>query len=263
MAIAHIARYFILLLKKRYAMFKKQIPNSITALNLVSGIFAIVATFEGALLWAGFFIALGAFFDFFDGLAARALNVKSDMGKEMDSLADMVTFGVAPGFIVYQLMLHSNNLPNWILFDYNIAPYLAFLIPVFSAFRLAKFNIDTRQTTSFIGLPTPANALFFGSMPFILEATYSIELSLFQNVIANYWILLIMAFVMSVLMVAELPLFSLKFSNLSWRDNALRFVFLGFSIALIGFMQIAAFPIIILLYIILSMLENKMIKTTK
>lgn len=237
-------------------MFKKQIPNSITALNLLSGIFAIIATFEGALLWAGFFIALGAFFDFFDGLAARLLNVKSDMGKEMDSLADLVSFGLAPGFIVYQLMLQSDKLPQWILFEHNTAPYLAFLIPVLAAFRLAKFNIDTRQTTSFIGLPSPANALFFASLPFILNASFAVELPVFQHWISNYWFLLIMVFLISILMVVELPLFALKFSNLTWRENSYRFLFLGIALILLFLLQFAAFPIIILLYIALSIIQN-------
>lgn len=241
-------------------MIKKQIPNGITALNLLSGIFAITATFEGALLWAGFFIALGAFFDFFDGLAARLLNVKSNMGKEMDSLADLVSFGVAPGFIVYQLLLQSANIPQWILFDHNIAPYLAFLIPVFGAFRLAKFNIDTRQTTSFIGLPIPANALFFAALPFILTATYAIEIPFIQNGISNFWVLVILVIFIGILMVSELPLFALKFSNLSWRDNAFRFVFLGLSALLLILMQFAAFPFIILLYILLSIIQNSLAK---
>ncbi|MBN2236113.1 MAG: CDP-diacylglycerol--serine O-phosphatidyltransferase [Bacteroidales bacterium] len=238
-------------------MIKKQIPNSITALNLLSGILAIVATFENALLWAGFFIALGAFFDFFDGMAARVLKVKSDMGKEMDSLADMVTFGVAPGFIVYQLMSQSANLPTCSLFDFTIAPFIAFLIPVFAAFRLAKFNIDTRQTTSFIGLPTPANALFFGSFPFIKVAYLSAIIPAAQNWIGNYWILTALVLLISFLMVAELPLLALKFSNLSWRDNAFRFVFLGLTFVLLVLIQFAAFPIIILFYIVISMIENQ------
>jgi len=238
-------------------MFKKQIPNSITALNLLSGIFAIIATFENALLLAGFFIALGAFFDFFDGMAARLLNVKSDMGKEMDSLADMVTFGVAPGFIVYQLMLNASNLEAWVLFDINIAPFVAFLIPIFAAFRLAKFNIDTRQTTSFIGLPTPANALFFGAFPFILSVTYSADLPLLQSWISNYWVLLTLVLLISILMVAELPLFALKFSNLTWKDNSLRFIFLAAALALLIILQFAAFPFIILLYILLSFFQKQ------
>jgi len=238
-------------------MIKKQIPNIITAFNLLSGLFAILATFENALLWAGFFIALGAFFDFFDGLAARLLNVKSDMGKEMDSLADIVTFGVAPGFIVYQLMNQSVNLPDFSWFNFKIAPFLAFILPVFSAFRLAKFNIDTRQTTSFIGLPTPASALFFASLPFILSATYSVNSVMLQNIIANYYILLGLIVLISVLMVSELPLFSLKFSSLKLSENKFRYFFLGISLVSLVFLQIAAFPLIISFYIVLSIIENR------
>jgi len=121
----------------------------------------------------------------------------------MDSLTDMITFGVAPGFIVYQLMIQSKNFPNWIILDHNIAVFLAFLLPIFAAYRLAKFNIDTRQTDIFIGLPTPANAFFFGAMSFILTATLSIDLPILQNWIANYWVLLIMVLIISILMVAE------------------------------------------------------------
>lgn len=242
-------------------MFKKQIPNIITSLNLLSGIFAIVATFENALLWAGFFIALGAFFDFFDGMSARLLHVKSDMGKEMDSLADLITFGLAPGFIVFQLMFETTNLPQWHVFGHQAAPFVAFLIPVFGAFRLAKFNIDTRQTTSFIGLPTPANALFFGSLPFIASATFSIDFSFAQMLIGNYWVLLVLAVLVSVLMVSELPLFSLKFSNLKWRENTFRFVFLIYSVLLLVLLRFAAFPFIIAGYILLSVVQNNVQKT--
>lgn len=252
-----IASYFLHLRNKITTMFKKQIPNSITSLNLLSGVFAIVATFEQSLLWAGFFIALGAFFDFFDGMSARLLHVKSDMGKEMDSLADLVSFGLAPGFIVYQLMLQSSALPNTMLSGHLIAPFFAFLIPVFAALRLAKFNIDTRQTTSFIGLPTPANALIFGSFPFILKANFAIQLPFLQDFIGNYWVLLVLAILVSILMVAELPLFSLKFANLKWEENRFRFIFLAISILLLIFLQIAAFPFIILIYIILSILQNR------
>ena len=140
----------------------------------------------------------------------------------------------------------------------HTAAYFAFLIPVLAAFRLAKFNIDTRQTTSFIGLPSPANALFFASLPFILSATYSIDLPILQTWVSNYWVLLVMVFLISILMVVELPLFALKFSNLSWRDNAFRFVFLGISVALLIFLQFAAFPVIILLYIALSIVQNNL-----
>ncbi len=241
-------------------MIKKHIPNSITALNLVCGIFAIVATFENALLWAGFFIALGAFFDFFDGMAARLLHVKSEMGKEMDSLADLISFGLAPGFIVYQLLMQTNNSPQWIIFDHNTALYIAFLLPVFAAFRLAKFNIDTRQTTSFIGLPTPATALFFASLPFIKDAVFSADVPFLQNLIGNYWIVFVLVVLISVLMVAELPLFSLKFSNFAWRENAFRFVFLGSSIVLLFLLQFTALPLIISIYILFSLIQNQSTK---
>ncbi len=241
-------------------MLKKQIPNCITAFNLLSGLLAIVASFEKALLWAGFFIALGAFFDFFDGMAARLLEVKSKMGKEMDSLADMVTFGVAPGFIVYQLMLQSSNLPQWIVFNHFAAPFIAFVIPVFAAFRLAKFNIDTRQTSSFIGLPSPANALFFASLPFILSATYAVKIPFLQDGLNNFWVLFALVLPISFLMVTELPLFGLKFTNLKWKDNIYRFVFLGIAAGLLIVLQITALPIIVFFYILLSMIQNLLSK---
>lgn len=253
---ANYCCHFFIFAKKPLAMFKKQIPNCITALNLLSGLFAIVASFEVDLLWAGFFIALGAFFDFFDGMAARLLQVKSAMGKEMDSLADMITFGVAPGFIVYQLMLQSNHLPQWILFNHSAAPFIAFIIPIFAAFRLAKFNIDTRQTTSFLGLPSPANALFFASLPFILSATYSIQISFLQVWLQNYWVLIALVLPISFLMVTELPLFALKFTNLKLKNNAFRFIFIGLSVCVLILMQIAAVPLIIFLYILLSTIQN-------
>ncbi|MBN1650710.1 MAG: CDP-diacylglycerol--serine O-phosphatidyltransferase [Bacteroidales bacterium] len=241
-------------------MLKKQIPNCITAFNLLGGLFAIVAGFENALLWAGFFIALGAFFDFFDGMAARLLQVKSNMGKEMDSLADMVTFGVAPGFIVYHLMLQSTHLPQWIVFNHAVAPFVAFVIPVFAAFRLAKFNIDTRQTSSFIGLPSPANALFFASLPFILSATYAVKIPFLQDNLSNYWVLFTLVLLISLLMVIELPLFALKFNNLKWKDNTYRFVFLGLAAGILIAMQITALPIIVFLYIVLSIIQNLLTK---
>jgi len=193
---------------------KKHIPNMITSLNLLSGIIAIMFTFRGELTVAASFMALGAFFDFFDGMAARALNVKSEMGKQMDSLADMVSFGLVPGFIMFQLLLASPNLPIINIASLNIAPYFAFIIPVLSAFRLAKFNIDTRQTDSFIGLPTPANALFIGSIPFIIEGVFSIQIS----AINNYFFLIVMAYVLAFLLVAELPLFALKFKGFAWKE---------------------------------------------
>lgn len=232
---------------------KKQIPNMITSLNLLSGIMAIYFTFLGDLKLAAALMALGAFFDFFDGLAARLLNVKSEMGKQMDSLADMVSFGLVPGFIMFQLMRMSPDLPQIMIGNALISPFLAFIIPVLSAYRLAKFNIDTRQTESFIGLPTPALALFVGSLPFLLEGFFSFQTPWLNH----YYILLFISFVLSILLVLEIPLFSLKFKNLSWKGNSTRFIFLGLSLILLILLQLGAFPIIILLYIALSLLFRK------
>lgn len=228
---------------------KKHIPNIITSLNLLSGIIAIIFTFKGELTIAASLMALGAFFDFFDGLAARLLSVQSEMGKQMDSLADMVSFGVVPGFIMFQLMNTSPNLPNITIASFNLAPYFAFIIPVMSAFRLAKFNIDTRQTSSFIGLPTPANSLFIGSLPFIIAGVLSIELPWLHN----YYILLVLSFALASLLVAELPLFALKFKGFGWKGNELRFSFILLSIILLVLLQVAALPLIILVYILLSL----------
>jgi len=230
---------------------KKQIPNIITALNLLSGLTAIYLSFQGLLIHSALLMALGAFFDFFDGMAARLLDVKSDMGLQMDSLADMVSFGVVPGFIMFHLMTNTPNLPSFFLENYNLLPFTAFLIPVLSAFRLAKFNVDTRQTESFIGLPTPASSLVIGSLPFIISGTMAQQL----NWLNNYYILLMLTIVLSVLLVAELPLMSLKFKNFGWKDNSKRYILLGASAILIVLFQAAAFPAIIIFYILLSLFK--------
>jgi CDP-diacylglycerol--serine O-phosphatidyltransferase len=230
---------------------KKQIPNIITSFNLLSGLIAIYLSFQGMLIEAAAFMALGAFFDFFDGMAARALNVKSEMGLQMDSLADMVSFGVAPGFIMFQLLQNSPNIPVWLIANTNMAAFPAFIIPVLSAFRLAKFNVDTRQTESFIGLPTPANSLFIGSLPFIISGTFAHQL-LWLN---NYYLLLALSILLAVLLVVELPLMSLKFKNLSWKDNSKRLIFLFISLVLLVSIHIAAFPLIIVVYILMSLFK--------
>ncbi len=232
---------------------KKHIPNIITSFNLLSGIIAIIFTFKGELTIAASLMALGAFFDFFDGLAARALKVQSEMGKQMDSLADMVSFGVVPGFIMFQLMSSSPNIPDIHVLSINIAPYFAFIIPVLSAFRLAKFNIDSRQTDSFIGLPTPANSLFIGSLPFIIYGVWSMQITWLNN----YYFLLITSFLLAFLLVAELPLFALKFKGFGWKGNELRFSFIIMSIVLLIALQVAAFPLIIMIYILLSLVFRK------
>lgn len=232
---------------------KKHIPNIITSFNLLSGIMSVYFSFQGQLQLAAFFMALGAFFDFFDGLVARALGVKSEMGKQMDSLADMVSFGLAPGFIMFQLMQQSQGLPSLMIGGVAAAPFLAFIIPVLSAFRLAKFNIDTRQRDSFIGLPTPALALFVGALPFVIAGDWSFQLVWLNH----YYLLLVLSFALAMLLVAELPLFSLKFKNLNWKDNSIRFIFLAISLIALALLQIGAFPMIIMIYIILSLVSKK------
>lgn len=215
-------------------MIKKHIPNSITCLNLFSGCVAVFLAFKGNYEGAIIAILLAAVFDFFDGFAARLLKAYSPMGKELDSLADMVSFGVAPGAIVFSL-LSETNVCEWL-------PFLAFLIPVFSGLRLAKFNIDERQTTSFIGLPTPANAIFWAGLAF----SYSTFL------IANYWILIALTIIFSYLLVAEIPMFSLKMKSLSWKANQTQYLFLIGCAAILVAFGLNAFPILIGWYILLS-----------
>ena len=195
---------------------KKHIPNFITTLNLFSGCIGILIALQYRIDYAAYFILLSAFFDFLDGMAARVLHVKSEIGKELDSLADVVSFGVLPGIIIYQLMAVSPNTPS-AGSDINIFSLIAFIIPVLSAVRLAKFNIDTRQTTSFIGLPVPANAIFLGSIPLIkMQAGFSDSLSWLTLITDNYYILAFIAVGMSLLLVSEIPLISLKFRNLKF-----------------------------------------------
>lgn len=220
-------------------MIKKNIPNFITAANLVSGCIGIYFALESNFLYSAYFIALAAVFDFFDGMVARLLKVNSEIGKQLDSLADMVTFGVLPAFIVFQYL--SNNNSGWISF-------LAFLIAVCSAFRLAKFNIDTRQGDQFLGLPTPANALFIGSLIFLQEY------ELFNFVFLNSS-LLIITLVFSILLVIELPMIALKFKNLKWKDNVFRYLTIILSVILLVLFKFSAIPFVIISYIFLSAIQ--------
>jgi CDP-diacylglycerol--serine O-phosphatidyltransferase len=222
---------------------KNHLPNAITCLNLFAGCLALCNVFAGRLELAAYLVGLAAVFDFADGLVARALHASSPIGKDLDSLADMVSFGVVPGAMLYYLLGQgANSLPNWL-------PYAGFIVTVFSALRLAKFNNDTRQTTSFIGLPTPACTLVVASLPLILTYdTYHLT-----PFILNPWVLLGLTVLLSGLLVAELPLFALKFKNLRWQDNSVRFVFLLLSVGLLLVLQAAAVPIIILLYVLLSL----------
>ena len=232
---------------------KKHIPNFITTLNLFSGCIGIIVALQYRVDYAAYFIALAALFDFMDGMAARLLHVKSEIGKELDSLADVVSFGVLPGIIIYQLMAHSPNTPAYGSF-LSIFSLLALIIPILSAVRLAKFNLDTRQTTSFIGLPVPANALFLGSLPLIkMQAGYNDSLSWLTAITDNYYVLAIIAIGMSLLLVSEIPLISLKFRNLKFTENKPQFILVAFSVIAFALFTFAAIPLIILAYILLSL----------
>ena len=224
----------------------RHIPNALTCMNLFSGCIACVMAFHANFEMAMLFIVIGAVFDFFDGLAARLLHAYSNIGKDLDSLADDVSFGVAPALIVFSLFKEINY-PDYLSFLANWLPYAAFLIAIFSALRLAKFNNDTRQTTSFIGLPVPANALFWASLVAGCEP------------IASYHPLLTLALVclFSWLLVSEIPMFSLKFKNLSWKDNKIAFIFVIISAILLITLKIAGFAAVIVWYILLSILTQK------
>jgi CDP-diacylglycerol---serine O-phosphatidyltransferase len=233
---------------------KNHIPNFITTLNLFSGCIGIIIALQYRIEYAAYFIALSAFFDFLDGMAARLLHVKSEIGKELDSLADVVSFGVLPGIIVYQLMANSPNTPAFGSYI-SIFSLIALIIPVLSAVRLAKFNLDTRQTTSFIGLPVPANALFLGSLPLMkMQAGFNDSLSGLTLITDNFYILAIIAIGMSLLLVSEIPLFSLKFSNLRFSDNKPQFILVIFAVISFIFITFTAIPLIIMVYIVLSLI---------
>ena len=231
---------------------KKHIPNFITTLNLFSGCIGIILALQYRIDYAAYFIAIAALFDFLDGMAARLLHVKSEIGKELDSLADVVSFGVLPGIIIYQMMVYSPNTP--VAGSYiSIFPLVAFIIPILSAVRLAKFNLDTRQTTSFIGLPVPANALFLGSLPPIkMQAGFSDSLSWLTIITDNYYILAFIAIGMSLLLVSEIPLISLKFKNLKFSDNKPQFILVLFAAISFILLTFTSIPLIILTYILLS-----------
>jgi len=222
------------------------LPNLMTCGNLLCGCVGIVAAFRGDLLLSGMLIGVAGVLDFGDGFVARLLKQNSEIGKQLDSLADMVTFGVLPSLIVFQLIERSTtDIPH-------LTSYIAFTLAVFSALRLAKFNIDTRQSDSFIGVPTPANAFLVASLPFILRHNPE-----FEFIIINETTLLIYTFVMSFLLVAELPLFALKFKSFGWNGNELPFSFLGISLAMLVFLHFVAVPVIIALYILLSLIFRK------
>ena len=226
------------------------VPNTITCLNLFCGCLSIVCAFSGRLDMAAYFILAAAVFDFFDGFSARWLKAYSETGKQLDSLADMVSFGVAPGSIMYDLLLSSIIKVDLYPFGWLVA-FSAYLIAVFSALRLAKFNIDTRQTDSFIGLPTPANALFICSLAFISSGN-----SFLSVLTGNMFFLLAVIVAFSYLLVSELPLFSLKFKSFDWKSNQIRYIFIAFSALILIIFHWAGLALVILFYVILSIFTN-------
>lgn len=232
---------------------KKHIPNAITCCNLFSGCLACAMAYSGDYKLAMAFIVLGAVFDFFDGMVARLLHVSSPLGVQMDSLADDITFGVAPATIVFVFMKNELYYPSYLGVVSEVLPYAAFLIAVFSACRLAKFNIDKRQTTTFIGLPTPANALFWSSL--ITGAgdwIYALN--------AGWFFLLALIMIFSFFLISEIPMFSMKFKNLSWKSNKTRYIFLLVSIPMLVLGYLAPLAIIswyLILSIVLSFRAQK------
>lgn len=241
---------------------KKQIPNFITLLNLFCGCIAVIFAVQGHLELTALFVMMGIGFDFFDGFAARILDVKSELGLQLDSLADMVTSGVAPAIVMYQLLSQVFGKPFYVTpnswnfkqvfasFDLSYMSLLGLLIALASAYRLAKFNIDTRQTTSFIGLPTPANTLLIISLPLILkfqQETWVIE------IILNKWFLIGLTLMSCYLLNAEIRLFALKFKTWGFAENKIRYIFLVLTIVLIALLKYMAIPCIILLYVLMSL----------
>lgn len=277
------------------------IANIITGFNLIFGVSSIIFTFSGRLDLAVLAIIAGALCDFLDGFVARLLKQPSELGKQLDSLADLVTFGVAPGLIVFVLLILSgawdiilanggnlnelwlegtmgfsvqlwisvffndlvgNNsplLPTHFYGWYKVMPFFALLIPFMSMFRLAKFNLDERQATGFIGLPTPANSLFFASFALFLWSGFGKDNweTAFSMTLIKDQVLLTLVIVFSVLLVSELPLFALKFKSFKWKGNEIRFIFLGIALILIITLWVWSIPVIILTYLILSIINNQ------
>lgn len=222
---------------------KKHIPNLLTLLNLLSGCIAMVMVADLKFDMAFYFVALGIFFDFFDGYFARKFNVSGPLGLQLDSLADMVTSGVVPGFVMFCMLSFGDFSTNYFL------PYLGFVITLGACYRLGNFNIDARQSDSFIGLPTPANTLFIVSLPLISN-------SIVASYINNQWVLLGITAISAYIMNAEIPLFSLKIKDFSFHKYKLQMGFLIASITMVISLKFLAVPLIILTYVLLSILNT-------
>ena len=230
-------------------MIKKHIPNTITCLNLISGCIATYFAFLGDFGMALLFIVIGAVFDFFDGMVARLLHVSSPIGKELDSLADDITFGFAPAAIVFSFL---SSFPILLPF----MPFLAFIIAAFSALRLAKFNLDERQALGFIGLPTPANALFWGSLVLSLDNKTLFE----PYALPDFWfyVVLVLIPISSWLLVSEIPMFALKFKTWGFKGNEIKYIFLLTCIPLLLFLGVSGLAAIIAWYVVLSVINTHM-----
>ena len=280
-----------LIKKNIYRLKMFNIPNLFTAANLLSGVFSIIFALMGRIDLAPFLIFAGAIFDFFDGFLARKLNQSGELGKQLDSLADMITFGLAPGIFMMVVMIISltdlkseilsptfNSHVNFILTNWKNAvfydvpnemnnslkytPFFALFIPFMSMFRLAKFNIDTRQSESFIGLNTPANTIFFTAFPLVLLIEFSQKgyQDPWVNMIFQPGFFIILIGCMSLLLISEIPMFSLKFKHFEWQGNQIRFSYLIICGLLITFLLVWSIPLIVLLYLVLSFIDNKLNK---
>ena len=221
------------------------IPNIITCLNLISGCIATYWAFQGDYRMALLFIVIGAIFDFFDGMVARLLHVSSPIGKELDSLADDITFGFAPSAIIF------SYLSQFSILNSQLMPFLAFILAAFSALRLAKFNLDERQALGFIGLPTPANALFWGAL---IGGLHGYEIT-FEGI---EWCIIAGVFISSYLLISEIPMFALKFKTWGWKGNEIKYIFLLTCIPML-FMGIFGLAAIIAWYVILSAVNSYML----
>lgn len=230
-------------------LITRQIPNTITCCNLVSGCIAVSYAFDGLYAASFLFIVIGAVFDFFDGMSARLLGVSSPIGKELDSLADCITFGLAPSAIIYTFLATQPWL-ELVPVVGRYVPYTAFVMAAFSALRLAKFNLDERQTTSFIGMPTPANALFWASLVVGSEEWLSSSPWTVAGVVA-------LVLVCSWLLVAEIPMFALKFKHWGWRGNELKYVFVITSAILLAVFRLSGFAAVVAWYVLLSVISNR------
>ncbi|WP_111670515.1 CDP-diacylglycerol--serine O-phosphatidyltransferase [Algoriphagus litoralis] len=223
---------------------KAQIPNVLTLLNLFFGVVGIVWVLNGDVRSGAYFVLIAAGFDFLDGFVARLLKVQSDIGKELDSLADVVSFGVLPGLILFMLT-------KGVVDPSSYVPYLTLIIPMLSAYRLAKFNLDARQSDRFIGLPTPANALFISTLPYL-----ALDFPILGQWISNPMVLVILAWIFAILLISELPLIAFKFKSLDLSKNIFRYLLIIIGIGMFAWLQLAGIPLVILAYIGLSIIEN-------